>query len=153
MNNPSHNALEFLKHRHMGILSTVSADGKPWGSAINYIVDDDFTFYFVTRAETYKYQNLEANPYVALTIADEASQTTVQLSGEVSPLPHEDYLEVVFKRMPQIRPAGDMQWMPPVEKLHKGNYMPLVLKPAKLQYADYKQYRSDIHGEYIEHII
>lgn len=143
----------FLRHHHMGILSTVSEEGRPWGSAIYFIADDNFTFYFVTRAETYKYQNLEANPHVALTVADEETQTTVQLAGMISPLPYEDYLEVVFRKMPKIRPAGDHEWIPPVEKLRAGNYMPLVLTPTKLQYADYKHVKHDAHADYIEHIL
>ncbi|MCW2763413.1 MAG: hypothetical protein JWR85_3614 [Marmoricola sp.] len=43
----------FLRQHHMGVLSTVSSDGEPWGAAIYFIVDEDFTFYFVTRAETF----------------------------------------------------------------------------------------------------
>jgi general stress protein 26 len=143
----------FLRQHHMGILSTVATDGKPWGSAIYFVVDEKFTFYFVTRADTYKYQNLESNPYVALTIADDASQTTVQLAGTISPLPHEDYLDVVFRRMTKIRPAGEPDWMPPIDKLRAGNYMPLVLTPAKLQYADYKHVKADSHADYIEQIL
>jgi uncharacterized pyridoxamine 5'-phosphate oxidase family protein len=143
----------FLRRYHMGILSTISKDGKPWGSAIYFIVDENFTFYFVTRAETYKYQNLEANPNVALTVADEENQTTVQLAGTISPLPYEDYLEVMFRKMPKIRPAGDYDWVPPINKLRAGNYMPLVLTPTKLQYADYKHVKHDAHASYIEHIL
>lgn len=144
----------FLRHHHMGILSTVSTDGKPWGSAIYFIHDEAFKIYFVTKAETYKYQNLDANPYVALTVADEADQTTVQLAGTVAPLPFEDYTDVVFRKMPQqIHPAHDLEWMPPLSKLRAGNYMPLVLTPAKLQYADYKHVKSDKHADYIEQIL
>jgi uncharacterized pyridoxamine 5'-phosphate oxidase family protein len=145
--------LTFLRHHHMGILSTISAEDKPWGSAIYFIVDDDFKFYFVTRAETYKYQNLEQNPHVALTIADPQTQTTVQLAGTISPLPYEDYLEVIFRKMPKIKPDDDPEWAPPINKLHAGNYMPLIITPTKLQYADYKHKKADVHADYIEHII
>jgi nitroimidazol reductase NimA-like FMN-containing flavoprotein (pyridoxamine 5'-phosphate oxidase superfamily) len=143
----------FLRQHHLGILSTVSTEGRPWGSAIYFIADDDFTFYFVTRAKTFKFQNLEANPHVALTVADEQNQTTVQLSGTVAPLPYEDYADVIFRKMAKLRPAGDHDWMPPVDKLRAGNYMPLVLTPTKLQYANYKQDKDDPHADYIEHIL
>jgi general stress protein 26 len=150
---PHQKVHSFLRQHHMGILSTVSTEGKPWGSAIYFVADEQFTFYFVTRAETYKFQNLEANPYVALTIADPDSQTTVQLAGKISPLPYEDYLDVVFRRMTKIRPAHDHQWMPPIDKLRAGNYMPLVITPEKLQYADYSHTKADSHADYIEHIL
>lgn len=148
-----HKVYHFLRMHHMGVLSTVGEDGSPWGAAIYFVADEDFTFYFVTRAETYKYQNLAARPAVALTVADEPSQTTVQLSGIVSPLPYEDYLDVVFRKMSQIRPHDDEEWMPPVDKLRKGNFMPLVLKPTKMQFADYKNKPSSEHSDYIQHII
>lgn len=150
---PHQKVHSFLHHHHMGVLSTVGNDGKPWGSAIYFIADEKFTFYFVTRAETYKYHNLEANPHVALTVADEVNQTTVQLAGSVTPLPYEDYLDVVFRKMSKVRPANDHEWFPPIDKLRAGNYMPLVLTPAKLQYANYKHIKADSHAEYIEHII
>ena len=41
----SHAVHEFLKDHHMGILSTVSKDGKPWGAAINFVVDDKLNFF------------------------------------------------------------------------------------------------------------
>lgn len=34
----------FLKQHPMGILSTVSADGMPWGAAIYYILDEALIF-------------------------------------------------------------------------------------------------------------
>jgi uncharacterized pyridoxamine 5'-phosphate oxidase family protein len=146
--------LRFLRSHHMGVLSTVSQDGKPWGAAIYFLVDDELTFYFVTRAETYKYKNLEDNPYVALTIADEPGQTTVQLAGKVTPLPFEHYQEIVFREMPkQIKPEGDETWEFPIDKLKAGDFMPMVLTPDKLQFADYKHVKPEKHADYIEHII
>lgn len=85
-------------------------DGKPWGAAIYYVADEDLNFYFVTRAETFKYQNLNANPVAALTIADETDQATVQVSGTISELPAEDYMDIVFTKLAAIRPKDDPHW-------------------------------------------
>ncbi len=144
---------KFLKGHPMGILSTVDSDGSPWGAAIYYVVDKDFKFYFVTRAETYKYQNLDKNPFAALTIADSGTQTTVQLSGKVSPLPVKQYMEVFFDKFAKIKPKDDHSWMPPLSKIHQGNYMPLKLTPAKMQYADYGHRKDDPKASYIDQII
>lgn len=145
---------EFLKKRPMGVLSTVSEDGKPWGSAIYYVADVDFNFYFVTRTETFKYQNIDKHPFAALTIADNDSQTTVQASGEISKIPPEDYMDIVFNKLDKAQhPKNDINWVPPLMKVHKGDYMPLCLKPSRLQFADYKEFKSDIHTDYIEKII
>lgn len=144
---------DFMKHHHMGVLSTVAEDSKPWGAAIFYVVDEEFNVFFVTRQETFKYKNLDNNPYAALTIADEENQTTVQLSGKISRVPAEDYMDIIFTRLVAIRPKGDMYWAPPVEKVSRGDYMALRLTPDKLHYANFKKQTTDLKHDYIEKII
>jgi len=143
----------FLRQHPMGILSTIAANGTPWGSAIYYVADENFNFYFVTRAETFKYQNLDKIPLAALTVADSESQTTVQLTGKITKVPVQQYMDVFFDKFAKIRPKDDYSWAPPLEKIHKGNYMPLCLTPTKLQFADYKNAKPDIHTDCIERII
>jgi uncharacterized pyridoxamine 5'-phosphate oxidase family protein len=144
---------DFLKQHPMGILSTVSADGTPWGAAIYYVSDDDFNFFFVTKMKTLKYQNLDNNPLAALTIADPETQITVQAMGKISRLPIKDYADVIFAKLAKIKPKDDHTWVPPITKVHEGDYIPLRLTPSKLQFADYKAVKSDIHASYIEKII
>lgn len=143
----------FLKKHPMGVLSTVGSGGEPWGAAIYYLADEDFNIYFVTRAESLKYQNIEKNPHVALTVADGESQVTVQISGVVSAMPVQKYMDVFFDKFAKIRPEGDYRWAPPIDKVHKGNYMPLQLTPSRMQYADYGKHRIEVHDNYIEQII
>ncbi len=142
-----------MKDHHMAILSTISEEGEPWGSAIIFAIDEDLNFFFMTRADTLKYKNIEANPKVALTVADEEKQITVQARGKISRVEARDYMDVVFKKLADVKPRGDSQWVPPVMKVHKGDYMILRFTPSKLQYADFKQLKTDVHSEYIEHII
>lgn len=144
---------DFLKRHRMGILSTADAEGMPWGAAIYFVADDDFNFYFVTRSGTHKYHNIDRNPRAAITVADPASQTTVQASGTVSKVPVEDYMDVVFNKLSKIKPKDDVHWSPPINKLDEGNFMPLKLTPTKLHYADYKHLKRDIRADYIEKII
>ena len=143
----------FLKKHPMGILSTSSSDDSIWGAAVYYLADKDFNMYFVVRAESLKYQNISKNPHAALTIADSESQITVQLSGLVSTMPVQKYMDVFFDKFADIRPEGDYEWAPPIDKVHEGNYMPLQLTPSKMQYADYGKHRIEVHGNYIEQII
>ncbi len=153
---PSHKHQDvhaFLRHHPMGVLSTVDSDGKPWGAAIYYVADEDFNFYFVTRVETFKYQNLDKSPFAALTIADADSQTTVQANGNISKVPVKDYMDIVFTKLAKIGPKDDPHWAPPLSKIQAGNYMPLCLAPTKLQYANYKEHKTGVHADYIEKII
>jgi nitroimidazol reductase NimA-like FMN-containing flavoprotein (pyridoxamine 5'-phosphate oxidase superfamily) len=144
---------EFLKHNPMGVLATVSSDGKPWGAAVYFVVDQDLTIYFVTRADTFKYQNIEERPFASLTVVDEEHQRTAQMAGEVTKLPYEQYMDIFFGRLEKVAREETDGWAPPLHKVHAGNYIPLVLKPTKLQYADYGQRESDSHADYIEEII
>lgn len=144
---------EFLKRHPIGVLSTASIDNQPWGSAIFFYVDEHFNFYFVTRANTHKYHNVQANPQAAITIAHGASQTTVQAAGKLSEVPAEDYMNIIFDKLASVRPGSDGGWAPPIAKIHEGNYIPLKLTPTKLQYANYSQNKSDPRADYIQTII
>lgn len=137
----------------MGIISTSGAEDAPWGSAVYYLSDEDFNIYFVVRAETLKYANMTKNPFAALTVADSQSQETVQLSGKISTMPVQKYMDVFFDKFAKIRPEGDFEWAPPIDRIHEGNYMPLQLTPTKMQYADYGSRRIEVQGNYIEQII
>ena len=137
----------------MGVLSTTGVEDAPWGAAVYYLSDNDFSIYFVVRAESLKYLNIVKNPYAALTVADSATQITVQLSGKVSTMPVQKYMDVFFDKFAKIRPDGDYEWAPPIDKVHEGNYMPLLLTPTKLQYADYGARRIEAKGNYIEQIL
>jgi len=142
----------FLRKHPMGVLSTSGSEGTVWGAAIYYLTDEDLNIYFVTRTGTFKYQNIEAQPFAALTVVDSEDQTTVQLSGSIDRMPINKYMDVFFDKFADLRPEGDYQWAPPIDKVHEGNYMPLQLTPSRLQYADYGR-RIEVHGDYIEQII
>lgn len=144
---------DFLRTHPMGVLSTVSEDGRPWGAAVYYVPDEDFNFYFVTRKNTHKYKNIEDNPFVAFTVADADDQVSVQAAGKLSKVPPEDYMDVVFTRIARIRPAGQYNWAPPVEKVHQGDYMALCLTPDSLRYADFKKPEVNLQTQTIQTII
>jgi uncharacterized protein YhbP (UPF0306 family) len=144
---------DFLRQHPMGILSTAAGPESVWGAAIYYLADEDLNIYFVTRTGTQKYKNLESHPFVALTVADAEQQITVQLSGKVDRMPINKYMNVFFDKFAAMRPDGDYQWAPPIDKVHEGNYMPLQLTPSFLQYADFGRRRIEVKGNYIEQII
>lgn len=137
----------------MGVLSTVSKNNKPWGSAIYFYADEDFNFFFVTRAETLKYKNIEKNPQVSLTVADHDTQTTIQVAGTISRAPVKDTVDIVFKKLASIKPKGNINWVPPIIKVHEGDWMILQLTPTHMQFANFKESKTDIHDEYITTII
>lgn len=153
MSNTNQKVHDFLRDNPMGVVSTVSDDGTPWGAAVYFIADDDFNIYFVTRAETTKYQNVKQGRVAAFTVADRKTQTTVQLTGEVTEVSADDYMNNLFDKFMELRHSDDHNWSPPINKVHVGKYMPLRIKPTRLQYANYGQRSNDPTANYIEEII
>lgn len=144
---------EFLTQHPTGVLSTASLAGEPWGASVVFAIDDDLNFYFMTRANTLKYQNIAANPHVAITITDPAEQKTVQAAGVVEKVAAEDIIETVFKKLDKLKPQGSERWIAPVYKVHEGDYMVLRFKPTSLQYADFSVPPTDADTSFIEKII
>lgn len=133
-----HQALEFLKAHKLGVLSTVSADGKPWGAAIYFAVDEGFIFYFLTHTSSQKYKNIVENHHVSLTVADDFTQTTVQVAGVVGELESGEERERAFQLLSTIHPPGQFAWVPPVAKMHEGSIGVMKLTPSKMRFSNFK---------------
>lgn len=145
-------ALDFLRSQPMAVLSTTS-NNEPWGAAIYYVADDNFNFFFVTRSGTHKYKDIETNPKAALTIADEKTQVTVQVAGNLSHVPTRDIKDIVFTKLASIKPKNDKSWLTPVIKVHEGDWEVMQLTPTKLQYANFKEKKTEVFDEYINVLI
>jgi uncharacterized pyridoxamine 5'-phosphate oxidase family protein len=71
----------FLKNHDLAVVSTVAHDKKPEAATVGYLYENDI-FYFITRANSRKAQNLEHNQRIAAVIGTTAGPNTVQLEGE-----------------------------------------------------------------------
>lgn len=144
---------EFLTKQPVGVLSTASSNGEPWGSTVVFAVDEELNFYFMTRANTRKYENISANPQVAFTVTDPAGQKTVQAAGIIEKVATDDIIDVVFQKLDKVKPRGSEHWIAPVYKIHEGDYMILQFKPTTLQYADFSIPPTDTDTAFVEQII
>lgn len=143
---------DFLSQHKLAVLST-TADKGVWGAAIYYVIDDTLTFYFFTKTESKKYQHILKDPHVAITVADDEAQTTVQAAGRAEELSIGEELNEAYRKLAQIHPPGEISWKPPVSKLNDdGQTVVLKLQPTILQFAEFK---SDSHltGDHIRRII
>lgn len=145
-------ALDFLRKHPMGVLSTVSKDGKPWGAAIYFVADEDLNCYFAVRNATHKYKNLTANKHAAITVADSTTQSTVQIAGSIERVPAKDTLDVVFKRLAGLKPKHATDWMPPIIKVHEGDWVVLRLKPAYAQFANFASHKKFPDDQYLTQV-
>ena len=71
--------LKFLKEKELAVVSTVSAASKPESATVIYFIDDELNFYFVTRRNTRKFENLQLNNNVAIVVGTELMPVTVQI--------------------------------------------------------------------------
>ncbi|HEX9153382.1 MAG TPA: pyridoxamine 5'-phosphate oxidase family protein [Candidatus Saccharimonadales bacterium] len=138
MSNVHNEARDFLKSHTLGVLSTVSEDSKPWGSAIYYAVGEHLDVYFLTRTSSRKYQNTLENSNVALTITDDAQQMTIQLEGTVDEVTKRSEIDEAFSKLAAIHAPGVHTWAPPVSKLHDGESVVLKISPEIMQFADFR---------------
>lgn len=61
-------ALDLLMKADYGVLSSVDAEGQPYGVPVNFVFDGDKSIYFHTAKEGHKLDNLINNPKVCFTI-------------------------------------------------------------------------------------
>ena len=132
-------ALAFLEERKVAVLSTVSEKGEAWGAAIYYVIEQNFTFYFFTHVESKKYKNIQAHPQAALTVVDDPTQTTVQVSGKIAKVPMSEELNTVYRQLARIHPPGQLRWAPPVSKNYdEGPLAVLKLTPDEVRFSQFK---------------
>ncbi len=143
---------DFLNGHKLAILSTVGDKSQAWGSAIYYVTDETLTFYFLTHADSKKYHNILKHSHVALTIADDDIQTSVQAAGLVERVPIGDEHELALRKLARIRQTGDFSWVPPVGKLYDGQTILLKLQPTTLQFANFKA-DNHLSGDHITRVI
>jgi nitroimidazol reductase NimA-like FMN-containing flavoprotein (pyridoxamine 5'-phosphate oxidase superfamily) len=145
-------AFTFLNGHKLGVLSTVSENGAAWGAAIYFVVDDTLNFYFFTHIKSKKYNNITKHPQAGLTIADDAEQTTVQVSGKVTEVQTGDELDMAYSKLVHVHPPGQLSWVPPVSKdLDTKPIVLLKLTPEKLLFSVFKP--GATHYESVTQII
>jgi len=119
-------ALKFLNENNTGVLAT-TFNGEPHAATIYYTVDDNFSFYFITKRHTEKYQNLVLSGRVAFVVGTGPEYTTVQARGSVEPIKNGDIEKVLehFKKMPTLRRPKD--WPLNVADVLRGK-IPMIFK-------------------------
>ena len=106
-------ARAFLDHPYTAVLATTSTRGRSQATPIWYLVDGDHIVVNTSRGRV-KLQNLEANPYLALTVVDPQDvYRYVQVQGKVVRFDHEsgardiDRLSMRYTGKPYRYAAGN----------------------------------------------
>ncbi len=75
--------LNFLENHGMAVLSSVNKMGWPDATPIYFIIKDNFDIFFITSTQTQKYINLNLQKHIMLTVVDEETKETAQITGVV----------------------------------------------------------------------
>lgn len=142
----------FLRAHHTAVLSTVTPDNDPHGTVIYYTVDDDFTFYILTKTGTRKYDNMVHNDHVMLTIFDADSQAVAQVVGLAAECGDSHAVdEVAGMLFDPARRAGS-DGLPPIVKLQAGPFTAFQIHPVQIRMANYGQPDSGDYNSMFESI-
>jgi nitroimidazol reductase NimA-like FMN-containing flavoprotein (pyridoxamine 5'-phosphate oxidase superfamily) len=124
-------------------VSTVSSDNTPYGSAVFFTVDSDFNFYFFTKDDSAKFNNMGGYNQVAIVVYNEAEPQIIQAKGEAilvdaqTPKASEVSAELFRKAV-----ASSPWYQPPITKMTGGEVSMVKIKTTWLRYADFRKTTS-----------
>lgn len=141
----------FIADHYSGVLGTSSVHNQPHGTVVYYLPETDLSLYFVTKEHTQKYKNIQENNQVSFVIYDEASQTTLQIHGEVHIVDELEKKRETLHNMTNSSIALSGTLLPPAYKLDAGDYVVLQLIPRSIDLAIYS--RSDSGDDIYESLV
>lgn len=119
---------EFLQKPNFAMLATVSPGGRPQATPVWFLVDGDHLLVNTSRGRV-KHRNVEAHPYVAVTVVDrDDPYRFVMIQGKVVRLDWEhgaqdiDRLSQRYRGRPYQYPSTDAP----------ANRVSLIIKPVKV---------------------
>ena len=128
--------LEFLRENRWAVLATSTKDGQPYAATMNFYIDDDFTFYFISMEETRKLGNLRENKKAAVVVGCGPSPITIQGEGEVE-LREENDKELFYKISGTYSPEDFTKW--PILRIARGVFSTIVFRPSWLVWLNLDQ--------------
>ena len=135
-------ALNFLRSKVVTVIATVNQDGHPMAATVYFAVDDDFTFYFMTKVSTHKFLNLQNNQHVAMVVGTENIPTTVQIEGQAEKLEQMDKKLIAQDKV--ARNSLEGAYGPPLNKLPVDELAVFQVKPTFIKFMD----QTDQSGRY-----
>ena len=134
----------FLERNHTAVLATANKEtGQPHAAVVYYTISSKLHLYFVTKRDTAKSRNLEANPQVAMVIYEADTQSSVQLYGQATAIEDPQKLQSALAMMAGHAKATAQTESLPISKLNAGDHVLYQVVPRNIRLAEYKYGAGD----------
>lgn len=138
-------AYNFLSKIPLAVFGTVSNQNEPHLTTLFYVIDSDLNFYFITRSNTTKVNNIKRGSNVSIVVSDRRSFTTIEAHGIAIQLSGVDKIKIIFKMFTDVYRNQDIiekgklfNWAPPISNVEKGDIVIYEVKPDWIRYANYE---------------
>ena len=127
----------YINFNPIAILGTTDDNNIPYGAVV-YVCTDDHRpiVYFITKNGTRKYKNLVARPAVSITIVNPEDTSTLQAQGQANIVRDPTTIDIVTAKITRIQ-AGSPDWLPPVSKIHAGEFDMISVELTAARLAEY----------------
>jgi len=140
---------QFVASHPDGVIATVTADGKPQASVVYFSVDDDLHFFFTSKSDTRKTQNIGDQAEVSLTIHEAATQTVVKAAGKAKLLRDQEEVLAVYQRSIHGAQTSGPDTVPPLARISAGEFVAFKITPDFLDFTTYSH--GDSFATAMEH--
>lgn len=144
--------LEFLQANPAAVLSTVDPNGEPHGVVIYYVINEDFSISFLTRARTRKCDNLRQNPHTMLTVFEPRSQTTAQITGIATQVMNSAEVNSVAGAILRASLGSNGAALLPINKLQAGPFTAFTITPVQIRIARYSSADTGSYDDLFESV-
>lgn len=131
-------AFEFLRQNKLGVLATITREGKPHADAIYYVVDDNLEVSFLTEVGTSKYKNIQHLSDVFFVVTDVGKKITAHIIGKALLVTDKDSLTIMMSKVAKmLNSGGSFDTVLPILKRDDGNLVVVKIKPEEIRLSDY----------------
>ncbi|KXK27235.1 MAG: Pyridoxamine 5'-phosphate oxidase [candidate division WS6 bacterium OLB20] len=137
MENGKQLAAEYLRSNKIGVLCTVTPQSTPHATLVYYLYEDEFMMYFVTKEQTAKARNIEANPNVAIVVGIIDEPVTAQCYGKAQRISGEGVIEKTNRILSRAH-EGNYHW-PPILDIKAGDPAVYQIEINRVQFYDERE--------------
>ncbi len=106
-------AWKLLDEVPVGVISTVSQEGKPMSAVVYYYRDDEGNLFFLTKTESRKFGNFQSTPLCSMLVLDSVKMRTLEVEGTVEIiLDSGELMEATKKIVERTHLTEHAGWMP-----------------------------------------